>query len=191
MEIIFATNNAHKLSEIKESVSNYKVLGLKEFGINEDIPETGKTLKENARIKAQYIYEKYRVNCFADDTGLEVDALNGEPGVYSARYAGPDCNFGDNNEKLLRELEGKENRQARFKTVICLIIDGEELFFEGVCDGQILNAYQGKDGFGYDPLFKPLSKDVSFAEMSISEKNEISHRGLAVKELLKFLNKMK
>lgn len=191
MEIIFATNNAHKLFEIKESVSNYKVLGLKEFGINEDIPETGKTLKENARIKAQYIYEKYGVNCFADDTGLEVDALNGEPGVYSARYAGPDCNFGDNNEKLLRELEGKENRQARFKTVICLIIDGEELFFEGVCDGQILNAYQGKDGFGYDPLFKPLSKDVSFAEMSISEKNEISHRGLAVKELLKFLNKIK
>ena len=162
---------------------------LSQLGIIEDIPETGETLKENAAIKARYIYNKYKMNCFADDTGLEVEALNGAPGVYSARYAGPNCNFADNNEKLLLELNDQNNRSARFKTVICLIVEGVELFFEGICKGEILRTHQGKDGFGYDPLFKPLNRDVSFAEMSTTEKNKISHRGLAVKELLKFLNK--
>lgn len=188
MDLVFATNNKHKLLEIKESVQNYRVKGLSEYGIKEDIPETGNTLKENARIKARFIYEKYGVNCFADDTGLEVKALDGAPGVYSARYAGPDCNYHDNNEKLLRELEKNENRSAQFRTVICLIIHGEERYFEGVCPGEILKEYQGENGFGYDPLFLPIGFNVSFAEMSTADKNKISHRGLAVEKLLSYLN---
>jgi XTP/dITP diphosphohydrolase len=189
MELIFATNNAHKLSEIKAAVKKYRILGLKEYGVFEEIPETGETLKENAAIKARYIYNKYKVNCFADDTGLEVESLHGAPGVFSARYAGPSCDSNENNKKLLLELYDLENRAARFKTVICLILNGEEYFFEGICEGLILKEYHGTEGFGYDPLFKPLGKEVSFAEMSTTEKNKISHRGLAVQELLKFLNK--
>lgn len=189
MDLVFATNNEHKLLEIKESVRNYEVKGLREYGIDEDIPETGTTLKENARIKARFIYDKYGVDCFADDTGLEVSSLDGAPGVYSARYAGPACDYNDNNEKLLRELNNVEDRSAQFRTVICLIIKGKEHYFEGICSGEILKAYQGENGFGYDPLFRPKGFEQSFAQMSTTSKNEISHRGLAVQKLLQFLNK--
>ena len=188
MDLVFATNNKHKLLEIKQSVQNYNIKGLSEYGILEDIPETGDTLKDNARIKARFIYEKYGVDCFADDTGLEVKALGGAPGVYSARYAGPDCNYRDNNQKLLQELQNVDDRSAQFRTVICLIINGEEQFFEGICSGQILEDYQGENGFGYDPLFLPKGFKDSFAEMSTADKNKISHRGLAVEKLLSFLN---
>lgn len=187
MEIIFATNNNHKLEEIKLALPTYKVYGLRESGIIEDIPETGATLEENAKIKARFINKKYGKNCFADDTGLEVEALNGAPGVYSARYAGPQCDFKDNNEKLLAELSEVNNRKARFRTVICLILDGKEVLFEGVCSGEVLVSYQGKEGFGYDPLFRPHGHSKSFAEMSMEAKNEISHRGLAVQKLIAFL----
>lgn len=187
MKLIFATNNAHKLSEIKSAITNFEITGLRESGIEEDIPETGTTLKENARIKAKFIYDKYGENCFADDTGLEVEALNGEPGVYSARYAGEQCSFEDNNTKLLTELHDAKTRNAQFRTVVCLIIDGEETYFEGVCKGEILTAYQGEKGFGYDPIFRPNGFEESFAQMSMEQKNEISHRGLAVKKLIAFL----
>lgn len=188
MDLVFATNNEHKLLEIKASVQNYKVKGLKEYGVHEEIPETGTTLKENAQIKARFIYERYGVDCFADDTGLEVNSLGGAPGVYSARYAGPACDYHDNNEKLLRELNHVEDRSAQFRTVICLIMNGEEHYFEGICSGEILKTYQGEHGFGYDPLFRPIGFNESFAQMSTMAKNEISHRGLAVQKLLQFLN---
>ena len=187
MKLIFATNNAHKLSEIKSAISKFEIAGLRESGIEEDIPETGTTLKENARIKAKFIYDKYGENCFADDTGLEVEALNGEPGVYSARYAGEQCSFEDNNTKLLSELADKQNRAAQFRTVICLILNGEEFYFEGICPGEILEDYQGEQGFGYDPIFKPNGFNLSFAQMSTEQKNEISHRVLAVKKLINYL----
>jgi len=189
MKLIFATNNAHKLSEIKEAVTNFEIVGLKEFGITEDIPETGATLKENARIKARFLYDNFGQNCFADDTGLEVESLNGEPGVYSARYAGEHCSFEDNNTKLLTELKDKPNRKAQFRTVICLIIENKESYFEGICKGEILQSYQGEKGFGYDPIFQPSGFKASFAQMTMTQKNEISHRGLAVKKLITFLNK--
>ena len=188
MNLIFATNNSHKLDEIKASVPNLVIKGLKESGINEDVPETGVTLKENARQKAQYIYELLGENCFADDTGLEVNSLNGAPGVYSARYAGPACDFDDNNKKLLTELEGVSDRKAQFRTVICLIIEGNEYYFEGICEGDILEYHTGNKGFGYDPLFQPKGFEQSFAQMSMVQKNEISHRGLAVQKLISFLN---
>ncbi len=187
MNLIFATNNNHKLKEIKLALPTYNVNGLRESGIIEDIPETGASLEENARIKARFIYEKYGKNCFADDTGLEVEFLNGAPGVYSARYAGPQCDFKDNNEKLLKELLNSKQRDARFRTVICLIIDREEFLFEGVCAGEILTQYQGMEGFGYDPLFSPKGYSLSFAQMSMEAKNEISHRGLAVQKLIAYL----
>jgi XTP/dITP diphosphohydrolase len=187
MKLIFATNNAHKIHEIKNAVSGFEIVGLKESGIFEDIPETGTTLKENARIKARFIFQKYGANCFADDTGLEVEALHGAPGVYSARYAGEACSFSDNNEKLLLKLKNEPNRKARFVTVICLIIDGNEYFFEGICSGEILQKTTGNEGFGYDPLFRPNGFQESFAQMSVEQKNKISHRGLAVAQLIDFL----
>lgn len=187
MNMIFATNNLHKLQEIKLCLPGLEIKGLKESGIVEDIPETGMTLEENAVIKARFIYEKYGRNCFADDTGLEVAVLNGEPGVFSARYAGPKCDFTDNNTKLLLELKDIENRKAQFRTVVCLILEGQQFLFEGICKGEILTAYQGKEGFGYDPIFKPIGYEHSFAQMSMKAKNEISHRGLAVKKLIDFL----
>jgi XTP/dITP diphosphohydrolase len=190
MELIFATNNDHKLSEIKESVSSFEVKGLKESGIEEDIPETGDTLKENARQKAIYIYEKFGKSCFADDTGLEVGFLNGAPGVYSARYAGNQCDAGDNNQKLLKELGTTTQRKANFRTVICLIVNGKEFYFDGVCNGSILTAYQGEEGFGYDPIFLPDGFKQSFAQMSTRQKNTISHRGLAVQKLIAYLNEV-
>ncbi|MGB0805863.1 MAG: RdgB/HAM1 family non-canonical purine NTP pyrophosphatase [Salibacteraceae bacterium] len=189
MNLIFATNNEHKLQELKQAVPHLSLKGLKEAGIFEDIPETGSTLKANALIKARFLYDKLGVDCFADDTGLEVESLEGRPGVFSARYAGEQASFSDNNEKLLKELKNKANRKAQFKTVICLILTGKEYYFEGICKGEILKDYSGTDGFGYDPIFQPVGFNQSFAQMSMDQKNAISHRGLAVKKLIEFLKR--
>lgn len=189
-EIVFATNNKHKLYEIKTAVeSSINILSLSDINFIGDIPETGDTLKDNAYQKAMFIQEKYKCDCFADDTGLLVDALNGAPGVYSARYAGENPTFEDNMNKLLCELNGIKNRTAVFKTVICLILKGEIHYFEGEVKGNILEEKSGKEGFGYDPIFMPEGYDVSFAEMDIAIKNKISHRGLAVVKLVAFLEK--
>ena len=191
MKIVFATNNAHKLSEVKAVLGDgYELVTLKEVGITEDIPETGDTLDENASLKARYVYERTGLDCFADDTGLEVEALGGAPGVRSARYATDGHDFAANNRKLLKELDGVTNRSARFRTVISLIVAGEEIQVEGVVNGVIALSESGSEGFGYDPLFIPEGKDVTFAEMSADEKNSISHRGRAVAELVKVLHKV-
>ena len=189
-KLIFATHNPNKLAEIKSAVNSFEVVGLKEIGIVEDIAETGSTFEENALIKSQYIFQKTGLNCFADDTGLEVDALGGRPGVYSARYAGEHATAENNMQKLLFEMEAQKNRNARFRTVISLILDGEEYSFEGQVVGEILYRKTGNDGFGYDPIFKPNGYDQSFAEMTMKQKNEISHRGVAVKKLIGFLSNM-
>ena len=186
--IVFATNNAHKLSEVKAVLGDgYELVTLREVGITEDIPETGATLDENASIKARYVYERTGLDCFADDTGLEVTALNGAPGVHSARYATDGHDFAANNAKLLRELEGKEDRSARFRTVISLIRNGIEEQVEGIVEGTIATSLSGSEGFGYDPLFIPEGHNITFAEMSAEEKNAISHRGRAVAALVKIL----
>ena len=187
-KLIFATHNPNKLIEIKSAVNSFEVVGLKEIGIYDDISETGTTLEENALIKSQYIYQKTGLSCFADDTGLEVEALGGRPGVYSARYAGEQATSEDNMQKLLFEMDGQKNRNSRFRTVISLILDGEEYFFEGKVIGEILHQKTGIDGFGYDPIFKPTGYDQSFADMTMKQKNEISHRGVAVKKLIHFLS---
>ena len=188
MKIVFATNNAHKLAEVKAVLGEgFELVTLKEVGITEDIPETGETLDENASIKARYVYERTGLDCFADDTGLEVEALNGEPGVRSARYATDGHDFAANNRKLLKELEGVTNRKARFRTVISLIRSGVEQQVEGIVNGCIATKEAGCEGFGYDPLFIPDGKSVTFAEMTAEEKNSISHRGRAVAELVKLL----
>ena len=185
--LVFATGNPNKLKEIKSAIKSFEIVGLKDLGITEEIPETGDTLKKNALQKAKYVYDKTGLDCFSDDTGLEIEALNYRPGVYSAMYAGPDCNAENNMRKVLKELEELTNRNAQFKTVIALILNGEEYFFEGVVSGVILKEKSGKDGFGYDPIFRPIGYKESFAEISIAQKNEISHRGLAVKKLVNFL----
>lgn len=187
-KLIFATHNTNKLIEIKSAVNSFEVVGLKEIGIYDDISETGTTLEENALIKSQYIYQKTGLSCFADDTGLEVEALGGRPGVYSARYAGEHATAEENMQKLLLEMDGQKNRNACFRTVISLILNGEEYFFEGKVLGEILLQKTGDDGFGYDPIFKPTGYDQSFAEMTMKQKNEISHRGVAVKKLIHFLS---
>ena len=187
-KLIFATHNPNKLAEIKSAVNSFEVLGLKEMGLHGDIAETGITLEENALIKSQYIYQKTGLSCFADDTGLEVEALVGKPGVYSARYAGKHATAKNNMQKLLSEMEGQKNRNARFRTVISLILDGEEYSFEGKVVGEILYQKTGNGGFGYDPIFKPTGFDQSFAQMTMKQKNEISHRGVAVKKLINFLS---
>ena len=187
-KLIFATHNSNKLLEIKSAVKSFEVLGLKEMGLHDDIAETGSTLEENALIKSQYIYQKTGLSCFADDTGLEVDALDGKPGVYSARYAGEHANAEENMLKLLSEMEGQKNRTAHFRTVISLILNGKEYYFEGQVEGEILHQKTGVDGFGYDPIFKPIGFDKSFAQMTLGQKNEISHRGVAVKKLIHFLS---
>lgn len=188
MKIVFATNNAHKLAEVRAVLgSAFDIVTLREVGITEDIPETGATLDENASQKAHYVYERTGLDCFADDTGLEVEALDGAPGVHSARYATDGHDFAANNRKLLCELEGKEDRRARFRTVISLIRGGEELQVEGIVRGEIAQREAGCGGFGYDPLFIPEGYDITFAEMSADEKNAISHRGRAVAELVKVL----
>ena len=190
MKIVFATNNAHKLSEVRAVLGEgFELVTLKEVGITEDIPETGSTLDENASIKSHYVYERTGLDCFADDTGLEVEALNGAPGVRSARYATDGHDFAANNRKLLHELEGVENRKARFRTVISLIRGGVEQRVEGIVNGTIATEESGCEGFGYDPLFIPEGKSVTFAEMSAEEKNAISHRGRAVAKLVEFLQK--
>ena len=185
--IVFATGNPNKLKEIKSAIKSFGIVGLKDLGITEEIPETGETLKKNALQKAKYVYDKTGLDCFSDDTGLEIEALNYRPGVYSAMYAGPDCNAENNMRKVLEELGEAPNRNAQFKTVIALILQGKEYFFEGLVSGEILKEKKGKDGFGYDPIFRPIGYKESFAEISIAQKNEISHRGLAVKKLVKFL----
>lgn len=187
-KLIFATHNPNKLAEIKREVNSVEVIGLKEMGIHEDIAETGTTLEENALIKSQYIYQKTGLSCFADDTGLEVDTLDGKPGVYSARYAGEHATAEENMLKLLSEMEGQKNRNAHFRTVISLILNGKEYYFEGQVEGEILHQKTGVDGFGYDPIFKPIGFDQSFAQMTMALKNEISHRGVAVKKLIHFLS---
>lgn len=189
MKIVFATNNAHKLAEVRAVLGEgFELVTLREVGITEDIPETGATLEENASQKARYVYERTGLDCFADDTGLEVEALNGAPGVLSARYATDGHDFAANNRKLLDELQGEDNRRARFRTVISLIRGGEEQRVEGIVRGSIALSEAGCGGFGYDPLFIPEGYDVTFAEMSANEKNSISHRGRAVAELVKVLN---
>ena len=187
-KIIFATNNAHKLSEVQAVLGDaFELITLRECGITEDIPETAPTLEGNALQKARYVYEKTGADCFADDTGLEVDALGGAPGVHSARYATDGHDFAANNRLLLKNLEGVENRSAHFRTVIALILDGEEYLFEGRVEGVIATEESGCGGFGYDPLFVPSGEIITFAEMSAEAKNAISHRGRAVAELVKFL----
>jgi XTP/dITP diphosphohydrolase len=188
MEILFASNNAHKVDEVRAKLApRYTVRSLREVVGEVDIPETGTTLEENAAIKARYLYERTGMDCFADDTGLEITALNGEPGVYSARYAGEGCSFDDNMDKVLRNLTGQSDRSARFRTVICLIYQGKEYFFEGEVKGELLTERVGQKGFGYDPIFRPDGYDRSFAQMTMDEKNAISHRGLAVEKLAGFL----
>jgi len=189
MKLVFATNNPNKLSELQALVPDgIEILSLKEINCNEELPETNPTLHENALQKAQYIYQNYGFNCFADDTGLEIEALGGAPGVYSARYAGEDCNAEDNMQKVLAKLENEENRNAKFRTVIALIIKGEENLFEGECSGEITKTKSGVEGFGYDPIFTPKGYEITFAEMSKQEKGAISHRGRAVEKLVSFLN---
>ena len=191
MKLVFATNNEHKLEEVKQMLDNrFIILGLNEIGCYEDIPETAETLEENAIQKSRYVFEKYGFNCFADDTGLEVEALNMQPGVYSARYAGAQRNAEDNMQKLLSELDKIKNRKARFRTVISLIIDGNETSFEGIVNGNILQAKQGQEGFGYDPIFQPEGHNLSFAEMEMSQKNQMSHRGRAIAKLIEHLLKI-
>jgi len=189
MKLIFATNNQHKVTEIRAVLpSSFEILSLKEGGIDIDIPEPHDTLEANAREKAVTIYHMTNTACFSEDTGLEVEALNGEPGVRSARYAGEDQSFQNNIDKLLLNLKGQENRKAQFRTVICLIMEGNIEFFEGVCEGQIISEQKGGEGFGYDPIFVPNGAEKTFAEMSLEEKNQYSHRRKAVDKLVSFLN---
>ena len=187
-KIVFATGNSNKLKEVKYAIKSFEVIGLKDLGITEEIPETGTSLKENALLKAKYIYDKTGLDCFSDDTGLEIEALNNRPGVYSARYAGRECNEEDNMQKVLEELVNSRNRKAAFKTVMALILKGKEYFFEGLISGKILKEKRGTAGFGYDPIFKPDGHVETFAEMKINLKNKISHRGKAIKKLVEFLN---
>ena len=186
--LIFATNNAHKLGEVQALLGEaFELVTLRECGITEDIPETADTLEGNALQKARYVYEKIGMDCFADDTGLEVDALGGAPGVHSARYATDGHDFAANNRLLLKNLEGITDRTARFRTVIALILDGVEYTFEGRVEGTIATAESGSEGFGYDPLFVPSGEIITFAQMSAEAKNAISHRGRAVAKLVNFL----
>ena len=188
MELVFASANENKVLEVEHKLGgDIRLKSLRAIGCNEDIPETGETLEENARMKARYVWDNYKVDCFADDTGLEVDALDGAPGVYSARYAGPQRNSEQNMDLLLTNLHGKSNRKAQFRTVICLIRGGEEFLFEGVVRGEIMEQRQGTDGFGYDPIFRPEGANVTFAEMTMDMKNTISHRGRAIALLSHFL----
>ncbi len=191
MKLVFATANQNKAKEIQSLIpAEIKILSLNDIQCEEEIPETQPTIEGNASQKAFYVYEKYHHNCFADDTGLEIEALDGRPGVLSARYAGEAKNAGDNMTKILVELEGKANRKARFKTVISLVIEGKEVQFEGVVNGTILPEKKGSQGFGYDPIFQPDGYETSFAEMRLEEKNAISHRGKAVNKLVEYLKSL-
>lgn len=188
MELVFATNNKHKLNELQAILgTRFKLLSLKDIGCFEDIPEEQPTLEGNARQKSMYIFQKYNISCFADDTGLEIDALNGEPGVYSARYAGEEKNADANMNKVLDKMAKINNRKARFRTVISLVINGIEKQFEGIVEGKIINEKKGASGFGYDPIFQPEGFEKTFAEMNLEDKNKISHRGRAVEKLVSYL----
>jgi XTP/dITP diphosphohydrolase len=190
-ELVFATNNQHKLSEVQHLLGDHFILlTLRDMNIYNDIPEDYDTLEENALQKARYIYNISHRNCFADDTGLEVESLNGRPGVYSARYAGDSKDPKANIHKLLMELKGVENRKARFRTVVALIIDGKETLFEGVVNGKIIEGVQGVDGFGYDPIFLPDGYSQTFAEMNLDQKNRISHRSMAMGFVVDFLKNL-
>lgn len=190
MKLVFASNNKNKIQEIQALVpKNIQIVSLEDIGCTEDIPETADTIEGNAILKANYVTEKYGYNCFADDTGLEVDALNGAPGVYSARYAGEQKDANDNMDKLLTELEDKSNRKANFKTVIALNLNGKQNLFTGIINGKIIEEKIGTNGFGYDPIFVADGYEKTFAELTMEEKSTISHRGIAVKELILFLQK--
>lgn len=190
-KLVFATNNKHKIEEVAPLIhSHFELLSLADIQCFEEIEEPHDTLMDNAFEKARFVYNRYHFNCFADDTGLEIDALEGRPGVYSARYAGENCSFEDNVKKVLKEMQGKEVRGARFKTIIALIIDGQEHSFEGVVEGEIIDSPSGIGGFGYDPIFRPFGYAETFAEMPLEEKNKISHRGQASRKLIEFLNRL-
>lgn len=192
MQLVFASNNKNKISELQSMLPDtIKILSLESIGCFEDIPETADTIEGNAILKANYVTEKYGYDCFADDTGLEVEALNGEPGVYSARYAGEQRNADDNMHKLLLNLAGKNNRKAQFKTVITLNHQGSQQLFTGVATGEITLEKSGTSGFGYDPIFQPTNYQETFAEISAELKNEISHRGKATQKLVEYLNNLK
>lgn len=191
MKLVFASNNKNKIAEIQQLIGDkFEIVSLEEIGCTEDIPETADTIEGNAILKAQYVYEKYGLSCFADDTGLEIEALNGEPGAYSARYAGEHKNAGDNMALVLQKLESQTNRSAQFKTVIALNFGSEHFLFEGIVKGTITPVKRGNEGFGYDPIFQPEGFDVTFAEMSMQQKSTISHRGKAVEKLVNFLKRM-
>jgi XTP/dITP diphosphohydrolase len=191
MKLIFATHNQHKLEELQQLLTpSVELMSLNDLNFFEEIEETGKNLTENALIKAQRVYQIFQTNTIADDTGLEIEILNGEPGVYSARYAGEEKSSLANMEKVLTLLQGQSNRKARFRTVIALIFNQQEFFFEGVVNGEILKTPIGDNGFGYDPVFKPDSYDLTFAQMDAATKNSISHRGRAVEQLLEFIKRL-
>lgn len=190
-KLVFATNNRHKLEEVAAKINNdFQLLTLADIGCMEDIEETGSTFKENAAIKSHFVYNHYQLDCFGDDSGLAIDALNGQPGVYSARYAGEHGNHEANIEKVLTEMKSAANRRARFISVICLLLNGESYFFEGTVEGTIRAAKSGAEGFGYDPIFQPDGYEITFAEMSLEEKNRISHRGKAVDQMVQFLSRL-
>lgn len=188
LKLVFATNNKNKLKEVQAMLTNFEIVSLADINCFDDIPETANTLEGNAILKANYITKKYGLNCFADDTGLEVEALNSEPGVYSARYAGTENNADANMDKLLSNLENNTHRKAQFRTAVALNIEGKQFVFEGICKGEILTKKTGDSGFGYDPIFKPAGFNTSFAEMNMTEKGAISHRGKAIQQLVEFLN---
>ena len=188
MKLVFATNNQHKLMEIQAMLGNeFELLSLKDIGCNEEIPEEQPTLERNASQKAMYVFEKYGYSCFADDTGLEIEALGGEPGVYSARYAGENKDPRANMDKVLHKLEKINQRKARFRTVISLVLNGNEEQFEGIVEGEITRQKKGGSGFGYDPVFMPAGYNKTFAEMNLEDKNRISHRAMAVQKLVEYL----
>ncbi|MEP1490142.1 MAG: non-canonical purine NTP diphosphatase [Algibacter sp.] len=189
MQLVFATNNQNKIKEVQALVpSNIKLLSLKDINCNEDIPETQNTIEGNAKQKVDYIKNKYGLDCFADDTGLEVEALNGAPGVYSARYAGAQRDANDNMDLLLKNLKNTVNRNAQFKTVVVLQLNGKQVSFTGICEGTITTSKSGEKGFGYDPIFQPKDYSKTFAEMDLELKNSIGHRGKAITQLVQFLN---
>ena len=191
MKIVFATNNPNKIVEIKDLLpEEIQILSLKDINCNEQLPETQNTLEGNAKQKAEFVFTNYGYNCFADDTGLEIEALNNGPGVYSARYAGDTRSPNDNMQKVLQKLEGENNREAKFRTVIALIMNGKTLLFEGECKGEITKEKKGKKGFGYDPIFNPKGFEKTFSQMSKQEKGAISHRGIATRRLVEFLQRV-
>ena len=190
MKLVFATHNQNKFIEVKTMLPHHiELLSLTDIGCNEDIPETADTIEGNAILKANYVRDNYNLNCFADDTGLEVKSLNNAPGVYSARYAGNMHDSTANIQKLLKNLEGKEDRSARFKTAIALNVNQEEIMFLGICEGEIIKELRGDSGFGYDPVFQPKGFDKTFAEMTLAQKSEIGHRGKAMRQLIAYLSK--